>query len=1129
MSQIHPEYLPTGSLSGYTLEIDNYVGFPPHTFMTITSPDVYIRRYGFAPQTSPSTKGPGKIYNEIDHRITVQSTAIKLTDEQYSRLAKFINYSIDHPPYYDATQGMECTTWVYTAINETFDINLVNPKWSPSPTTQFILYDFLKTLAWNPYVNTDVLTLEKIVDLPGRALMDAWRDLGKFSNHLLNTVSPLPDATPRTLPNYIQSVRNGFALGMALDPVVLDLSGSGAFSGPLYASQTYFDLQGTGFQIRTSWADPRAGLLVRPNADGSVTGIQNLFGNATTSGFTMLKAWDVNADGVLNAKDGAAFTSLKIWQDANGNGIADAGELRSLAQWNIVSLSLKTSPAQINQYGNAITETAVFTRGDGTVGKAADVWLQTDPLDSRYVGSYTLNPAALLLPNLRGYGRLPDLYVAMSQDDTLLQMVRGLANTPLAGAATFDAQVRGILYRWAGVDKVDPKSRGAYVDARDLMVLEKVNGQPYVAPNGGANPMASAPGKVLEENFANFLAAAKARLLAQGPLASSLPGVAFRYATDQLTGEGVGSFAPAVTALAKAAPTDHAAAVAYWKSLGSFLTSLAGDLNVSQPQIDSVLRSNTAFQTAVIAAHLPMSLLGIARLHDIAPTQDKNGAHIFTVNGDNVIGAVVQGVADGRPNILHGSWDLSQAAISGISELDADRDVTMTAGQLQGLQRLVNATVTNPVTISASTAGTYSLAAHEVTGQFHLDARGTDADVTLIGNNQAGQILRAGAGHDTLIAGNAGAVLFDGAGVSTLQGGTGADEFHSYSNTAGSRIIGGGGADTLVMEGTTIYNVNISGVGTLKAPSEMRMTADQLQGFTNLIDTIPDAPNRIFARTGGTYDLSKKHLTGVFELDASETTGVTMLTLGNQGQVARLGPGGGSAIGGSGADTLSDGAGKSFLFGNDGNDRIVLNYATPGSLVYGGNGADTLDARPVYDITGVTLNGIETIEAGASLKLTGAQFSLVPTIKAAPGGTSLILTDLPIQSADLTAKHFGNQVTLDLSAVTGNVTIHNGPEKDTLILPTHGTATLFGDKADFKDDFISGFGAGDYFNIGGIPNGPGTSFAFTQNPDHTSGTLTIHALQQPDTTIQMAGSFEPSLFHTKSNGLGGIIIGYGLG
>jgi hypothetical protein len=103
-----------------------------------------------------------------------------------------------------------------------------------------------------------------------------------------------PDGSPKLLPNYIQSVRNGFALGMALDPVVLDLSGSGVFSGPLYASRTYFDLQGTGFQIRTSWAAPRAGLLVRPNADGSVTGIQNLFGNATTGGAIFPKVANQN-------------------------------------------------------------------------------------------------------------------------------------------------------------------------------------------------------------------------------------------------------------------------------------------------------------------------------------------------------------------------------------------------------------------------------------------------------------------------------------------------------------------------------------------------------------------------------------------------------------------------------------------------------------------------------------------------------------------------------------------------------------------------------------------------------------------------------------------------------------------
>jgi hypothetical protein len=35
---------------------------------------------------------------------------------------------------------------------------------------------------------------------------------------------------------------------------------------------------------------PTTGILVNPNLDGSVTSIENLFGNSSTNGFTALQA-----------------------------------------------------------------------------------------------------------------------------------------------------------------------------------------------------------------------------------------------------------------------------------------------------------------------------------------------------------------------------------------------------------------------------------------------------------------------------------------------------------------------------------------------------------------------------------------------------------------------------------------------------------------------------------------------------------------------------------------------------------------------------------------------------------------------------------------------------------------------
>ena len=52
-----------------------------------------------------------------------------------------------------------------------------------------------------------------------------------------------------------------------------------------------------------------------------------------------MRSFDTNNDGVLNPLD-TGYIQLKIWQDVNQNGQTDAGELKTLSQWNIVSIDI---------------------------------------------------------------------------------------------------------------------------------------------------------------------------------------------------------------------------------------------------------------------------------------------------------------------------------------------------------------------------------------------------------------------------------------------------------------------------------------------------------------------------------------------------------------------------------------------------------------------------------------------------------------------------------------------------------------------------------------------------------------------------------------------------------------------
>ena len=118
----------------------------------------------------------------------------------------------------------------------------------------------------------------------------------------------------------------------AVTPIVLDLDGHGV--NTLAAAQgVNFDLMGTGTAQLTGWVTSTEGLLaVDLNHDGKINDGTELFGSATRlangqmagDGFTALKEFDSNHDGKVNAAD-QRWNELKVWVDANHNGVTDAG------------------------------------------------------------------------------------------------------------------------------------------------------------------------------------------------------------------------------------------------------------------------------------------------------------------------------------------------------------------------------------------------------------------------------------------------------------------------------------------------------------------------------------------------------------------------------------------------------------------------------------------------------------------------------------------------------------------------------------------------------------------------------------------------------------------------------------
>ena len=98
---------------------------------------------------------------------------------------------------------------------------------------------------------------------------------------------------------------------------------------------------------QTAWAGRQDGVLVWDKLGDGIVHDQSqyAFSQYGRAGSTDLQglaaAFDTNHDGVFNAQD-AKFAEFKVWQDANQNGVSDAGEVRNLADWGIASINLSS-------------------------------------------------------------------------------------------------------------------------------------------------------------------------------------------------------------------------------------------------------------------------------------------------------------------------------------------------------------------------------------------------------------------------------------------------------------------------------------------------------------------------------------------------------------------------------------------------------------------------------------------------------------------------------------------------------------------------------------------------------------------------------------------------------------------
>jgi hypothetical protein len=105
-----------------------------------------------------------------------------------------------------------------------------------------------------------------------------------------------------------------------------------------------FDADGSGIKKRWSWITRDAAWLVYdPSGRGEVDSALQFFGSVTfwmfwEHGYAALSALDDDRDGRLT---GVELRGLALWRDANGNGVADPGEVQPITEAGIVAVSCR--------------------------------------------------------------------------------------------------------------------------------------------------------------------------------------------------------------------------------------------------------------------------------------------------------------------------------------------------------------------------------------------------------------------------------------------------------------------------------------------------------------------------------------------------------------------------------------------------------------------------------------------------------------------------------------------------------------------------------------------------------------------------------------------------------------------
>ena len=731
------------------------------------------------------------------------------------------------------------------------------------------------------------------------------------------------------------------------DPLIIDANRDGKIETIGLDKEVFFDLDANGFAENTVWAGKNEGFLALDlDGSGFIENGRELFGDETykadgikaTSGFDALSQYDENGDKIIDEND-TIYDQLLLWIDSNSNGFSDKGELISIKDADIKSISVEFDEIMGEsdpETGVKVTHKSSVSFNEGDPVEISEHWFDVSTVESKDLHDFGDGSS---MTGVDSFGSIMTLNNAIMADTTgeLMTMVETFKHS--SDFIEKRILIKKILYFLGDVNEITPDSRGGNIDARDLAVIERFMDVDFVGVNG-SNPNSTAASILrnvfdeLEALYYNLLdsetmSGSYFELLNLYKDANEKNILDYSIATEELTtGEADEEVAVELAMFIKCFDSIYGT---------RYLNAFVSDLLAIKPEYKESLDN---VYVNIILGNDDSTTLNGTNNPDIIFAEAGND----TVNAGNGNDKIYGG--DGNDRLNAGSGNDVAYGGTGDDTVNGDAGDDLIYGE-EGNDTLNGGSGND--TIYAGEGDDYIYGGND---DDYIE--GGSGDDHLYGGNGVNTIY-GGASNDT---------IFDGDNNSYLYGGDGDDEIRAGG---GSDVLdGGAGNDYLQSDhggDTYVFGIGYD-IDTINASADLNII--QIHGYTVadmhntrmqnndlVIDFGEDTGDRLIiqgffefrANCDFNFVFDDETVLGQHDIQAvsapiAGTDGDDWLSVqGNDGGIIRVGAGNDGLNGGSGNDELYGEAGNDTLYGNDGND--TLDAGIGNDQLNGGNGEDT--------------------------------------------------------------------------------------------------------------------------------------------------------------------------------------------